>query len=56
MPNHITNRLQICGSVEQVEAIKEFIKSPEVGIGSIDFNTITPMPKWVYQENLTLED
>jgi len=52
MPNHITNRLTIIGSTEQVETVKEFIKiekqeeNQEVfGIGTIDFDKILPMPE-----------
>ena len=52
MPNYITNRLTIIGSVEQINEVLDYIKiekdSVEVetyGIGTIDFNKITSMPK-----------
>jgi len=52
MPNHVTNRLIIIGTEEQIAAVKEFIKiekteeNQEVfGLGTIDFNKILPMPK-----------
>lgn len=51
MPNYITNKLKINGNLEDVEEVLDFIKieDGEVnGIGTIDFNKITPMPKWVY--------
>jgi hypothetical protein len=63
MPNHVTNRLTILGSDKEVEDVLKFIQidcSSDTleccGIGTIDFNKITPMPKWVFQENLGLED
>lgn len=48
MPNHITNKLKIVGSSEQVKEVLEFIMSDSLGCGTVDFNKITPMPKWVY--------
>lgn len=55
MPNHITNRLTIFGTAKQVERVLDFIKversdeNQEVfGLGTIDFNKITPMPPWVF--------
>lgn len=63
MPNHITNKLTIIGTEDQVNTVKEFIKIEKVeenqeifGHGTIDFNKITPMPKWVFQKNLSFED
>jgi hypothetical protein len=51
MPNHVTNRLTVIGSPEQINQVFDFIKieketsEDEVfGIGTIDFNKITPMP------------
>lgn len=48
MPNHITNKLKVVGNEEQVKEVMEFIKNDELGLGSIDFNKITPMPRWIY--------
>lgn len=54
MPNHITNKLVIKGKKEDINKVLDFIKiekdyNEEVnGVGTIDFNKITPMPKWVY--------
>ena len=54
MPNHITNKLTIKGEKEQVNKVLDFIKIEKDidkefnGIGTIDFNKITPMPRWVY--------
>lgn len=59
MPNFVENRLTIIGTKEQIQEVKEFIKvekteeNQEVyGIGTIDFNKITPMSKWVCRANL----
>lgn len=56
MPNYITNRLVIEGEEKEVNEVLEFIKVDELGIGSIDFNKITPAPKWVCQRNLGREE
>ena len=54
MPNHITNKLRIVGTNEQVHEVLDFLKIEPIegrkysGYGTIDFNKITPMPKWVY--------
>jgi hypothetical protein len=53
MPNGIVNKLHIYGSLEDIQKVKEFIQSPDVGIGSIDFNKITPIPPWIFQGDLT---
>ena len=53
MPNYIRNRLVIKGTNEQIEEVKEFLKPKEKeSEGVIDFNNITPMPKWVFEGNL----
>lgn len=57
MPNNVGNKLTIVGTDEEVLKVLDFIKIEEgafgkgdypTGIGTIDFNKITPMPKWVY--------
>lgn len=55
MPNYIANRLKIIGTHELVHDVLDFIKiekseeNNEVyGIGTIDFNKITPCPPWVF--------
>lgn len=59
MPNYIKNRLVIKGTSEQIEGVKNFLKPKEPTQWenqeesvAMDFNNITPMPKWVYQGNL----
>ena len=49
MPNYIKNSLQIIGTNEQVKEVLDFL---ETDYGVIDFNSITPQPKWVYNGNL----
>ena len=51
MPNHISNKVKIIGSDEEIKEVIEFIKIDEEGVGTIDFSKITPMPKWVYGSN-----
>ncbi|AQU79750.1 hypothetical protein [Planococcus faecalis] len=55
MPNHVTNKLKIIGTDEQVAEVLYFISVDKkeqdqkvYGFGTIDFNKITPMPLWVY--------
>ncbi|MEW6065086.1 MAG: hypothetical protein ACOY35_04230 [Bacillota bacterium] len=56
MPNHITNILTAHGDKKKVRAMFETIKNDEIGIGSIDFNKITPMPEHIYRGNLGREE
>ena len=44
MPNHVTNIIEIKGDPQRVRALFEAVKSDEYGLGSIDFNKLTPMP------------
>ena len=59
MPNYIKNKLIIKGTDKQIEEIKNFLKPKEptqwedqTESVAMDFNNITPTPKWVYQGNL----
>ncbi len=56
MPNHVTNRITIKGTDEQVQKVKEAVKSDECGLGSIDFGKIIPMPKELNIESGTRTD
>jgi hypothetical protein len=44
MPNHVANHIKFIGEPERIKEVLEAIKNDEVGIGSIDFNKIIPMP------------
>lgn len=50
MPNYVVNKLKITGRKEEILEALNFIKADE-GF-CIDFNKITPMPKWVYHGDL----
>ena len=50
MPNYIKNRLTINGTKEEIKEVKEFLQGVN---GVIDFNKITPTPKWVYQGDIS---
>lgn len=45
MPNHVVNHISLHGDPQKIREILEAIKSDEIGIGSVDFNKIIPMPK-----------
>lgn len=45
MPNHVTNIVNLSGNKEKIAEMLEAIKDDEYGIGTIDFNKITPMPE-----------
>lgn len=48
MPNNISNKLKVIGTEDQIIQVLEFVKDDKLGVGSIDFNKITPMPKWIF--------
>lgn len=58
MPNHVENRLKIIGNKEQIQQVKDFLKGKwdDGTEKNIDFNNITPMPRWVFNKNLTRKD
>lgn len=45
MPNHVTNIINYSGDEKTVRQMLDQIKSDELGIGTIDFNKIAPMPE-----------
>ena len=47
MPYRYKNVINLQGPDAMVKAALRIIRHPEYGPGSIDFNTITPMPTWV---------
>ena len=63
MPNYITNKLMILGTDKQIEEVMNFIKIDKTeinkdifGVGTIDFNKITPMPQWVCKGDLSIKE
>lgn len=45
MPNHVVNHISLRGDPKKIREMLEAIKSDELGIGSVDFNKIIPMPE-----------
>lgn len=45
MPNHVVNHISLHGDPEKIHEMLEAIKSDEIGVGSVDFNKIIPMPE-----------
>lgn len=45
MANLIENRITLHGDSAQIRAMLEAIQNEEVGVGSVDFNKIIPMPE-----------
>lgn len=45
MPNHVENHISLQGDPKKIRSMLEAIKSDELGIGSVDFNKIIPMPE-----------
>ena len=56
MPNHVTNILRVSGNPERVRAMFEAIKDDKIGLGSIDFNKVTPMPENIFRGNLVMAE
>ena len=56
MPNHVTNVLRVSGDPEQVRAMFEAIKDDKIGLGSLDFNKVIPMPAHIFRGNLGMAE
>jgi hypothetical protein len=57
MTNHVTNIISFKKvPIERVMQILEEIKNEKLGLGTIDFNKIIPMPDNIYQGNLSPAD
>lgn len=56
MPNNITNIIKIDAADSRIKQILEEIKDDEIGIGSIDFNKIIPMPDNIFKGNLGVHE
>ena len=56
MPNHVTSVITLSGDENRIKAMLEQIKNDEVGIGSVDFNKILPMPDNIYRGNLGTQE
>ena len=56
MPNHVTNIVRVSGDPEKVKAMFEDIKDDKIGLGSIDFNKVIPMPEHIFRGNLGMAE
>jgi len=56
MPNHITNKLHLVGDDEHIKKLIIAIKDDKVGLGSVDFNKILPMPEHIFTGDLGTEE
>ena len=56
MPNHVTNIIKLNGDRKQIRELLEQIQSDELGLGTIDFEKIIPMPENIYRGNLGREE
>lgn len=56
MPNHVTNILVVSGDGAQKQGMFEAIKNDEIGLGSLDFNKVIPMPENIFRGNLGREE
>ena len=56
MPNHVTNILSVSGDPEKVRAMFEAIKDDKIGLGSLDFNKVIPMPAHIFRGNLGMAE
>ena len=52
MPNHITNIIAVSGDESRIRTMLKEVQSDEIGMGSIDFNKIIPMPNDIYRGDL----
>ena len=45
MPNHVVNQISLQGDPEKIRSMLETIRSDELGVGTMDFNKVIPMPE-----------
>lgn len=45
MPNHVENYITIRGDKQRIDELREAVKNDEIGVGSIDFEKLIPMPE-----------
>ena len=56
MPNHVTSVITLSGDESRIKAMLEQIKNDEIGIGSVDFNKVLPMPESLHMTSGSIED
>lgn len=52
MPNHVTNRIKLIGEKSEIDRLMEAVKADNIGLGSIDFNNVIPMPDNIFRGNI----
>lgn len=45
MPNHVTNNIRLSGDDKRIAQMLDEVKSDDLGIGTLDFNKVIPMPE-----------
>lgn len=45
MPNHVSNIITLSGDRKIIDEMLDAVKADEIGVGSIDFNKVIPMPE-----------
>lgn len=45
MPNHVTNIIKLSGDDKRIAQMLDEVKSDDLGIGTLDFNKVIPMPE-----------
>lgn len=56
MANFVTNIITFKGDESKIKELLERVKNDNVGIGSIDFEKVIPMPDNIYRGDLGLEE
>lgn len=56
MPNHVTNLITLNGDRKQIAEMLEAIKNDKLGIGTVSFEKIIPMPEDIYRGNLSQKE
>jgi len=56
VPNHVTSVITLSGDENRIKAMLEAIQNDEVGVGSVDFNKILPMPESLHMTSGSIED
>lgn len=45
MPNYVVNQISVQGDPKEMQNMLEQIKNDDLGIGTVDFHKIIPMPE-----------
>ena len=56
MPNHVTSVITLYGDESRIKTMLEQIKNDEIGLGSVDFEKILPMPEALHMTSGSIEN